>query len=237
MISRKSEMAEWILDFFRRSNCITNEIVMFRTVMNAVDRMNPKERDLFTAVANELISHKYMTFEQQPVQCIRLMSKGEEYIYNPEGVLDCCIDIRKLTEKNYRDIISLGQIVCTLQAHQDILKKESKVKYFMPKEHLLTPVENLKELKIETLKEYYDYLYEFFLLSCQLLYQIDDASLHEVLIHYIEMVKGLLAAEENFQPAPMASVLSEEYNKAARTLKTTDEHKSLNSLKSLLFGN
>lgn len=235
MISSKSEMAEWILDFFRRSNCKANEIVMFRGVMNAVSRLNPRERDLFTAVANELISNKYMAFEQQPVQCIRLMSKGEDYIYNPEGVLDCCIDIRKPTEKNFRDIISLGQIVCTLQAHQDILKNGKYAEDFVSMEYPLVQNESLKEMRIGTLKEFYAYLYRFFYLSCQLSSQLDDVTLREVLFHYIDMVKGLLAAEKSIQRAPMVSELSDAYNNAVKSLKTTDEQNSLGTLKSLLF--
>lgn len=237
MISSKSEMAEWILDFFRRSNCKANEIVMFRGVMNAVGRLNPRERDLFTAVANELIGNKYMTFEQQPVQCLRLLPKGEDYIYNPEGVLDCCIDIRKPTEKNYRDIILLGQIVCTLQAYRDILTNGKYAEDFVAMEYPLAQNGSLKEMRIETLKEYYAYLYRFFHLSCQLSSQLDDVSLREVLFHYIEMVKELLESEKIVQRAPMASMLSEEYNNAVKSLKTADEQKSLNSLKSLLFAN
>lgn len=235
MISSKSEMAEWILDFFRRSNCKANEIVMFRGVMNAVGRLNPRERDLFTAVANELIGNKYMTFEQQPVQCLRLLPKGEDYIYNPEGVLDCCIDIRKPTEKNFRDIIFLGQIVCTLQAYQDNLKKGKIAEDLESLESPLTPNENLRTLRIETLKEYYGCLYKFFHLSCQLLCQLDDVSLRDVLVHYIKMVRDLLASEDKLQRAPMVSELSEEYRKAVRTAKSPEEQNAINSLKALLF--
>lgn len=93
MITKKSEMAEWILDFFRRSNVGTGQIVMLRNVQNKLLDLNPKERDLFTPVANELIENGYFTYEEGTLQCLRLTQKGFDYIYNPEAELDCCYDV------------------------------------------------------------------------------------------------------------------------------------------------
>lgn len=97
MMTKKSEMAEWILDFFRRAKVNTGEIIMFRIVQNKLYELNPKERDLFVPVSNELIENGYFTFEEGTLQCLRLTEKGRDYIYNPEAVLDCCQDVWKPT--------------------------------------------------------------------------------------------------------------------------------------------
>lgn len=92
MMTKKSEMAEWILDFFRRANVDAGQIIMFRVIQNRLLDLNPKERDLFTSVAKELITNGYFTYEEGPLQCLRLTTKGRDYIYNPGAVLDCCHD-------------------------------------------------------------------------------------------------------------------------------------------------
>lgn len=90
MMTKKSEMAEWILDFFRRAKVAAGQIVMFRNLQFAQQQLNPKERSLFLNVMKELLEHGYFTFEQEPLQCLRLSEKGYEYIYHEEAVLDCC---------------------------------------------------------------------------------------------------------------------------------------------------
>jgi len=96
MMTKKSEMAEWILDFFRRAKVAAGQIVMFRNLQFAQQQLNPKERSLFLNVMNELLENDYFTFEQEPVQCLRLSEKGYDYIYDENAVLDCCKD-QKLT--------------------------------------------------------------------------------------------------------------------------------------------
>jgi len=83
-------MAEWILDFFRRAKVDTNGVVMMRSIQNELIELNPKERDLFVPVANELIENGYFTYEEGPHQCLRLTQKGRSYIYDPSAELDCC---------------------------------------------------------------------------------------------------------------------------------------------------
>ena len=90
-------MAEWILDFFRRANVKAGEIILFRNVQNKLYELNPKERDLFVPVTNELIENGYFTYEEGSIQCLRLTEKGSDYIYNPDAVLDCCQDVWKPT--------------------------------------------------------------------------------------------------------------------------------------------
>lgn len=97
MMTKKNEMAEWILDFFRRAKADTGHIVMMRNVQNKLIELNPRERDLFVSVANELIENGYFTYEETTPQCLRLTQKGSDYIYNPDAELDCCYDTNKLT--------------------------------------------------------------------------------------------------------------------------------------------
>lgn len=97
MMAKKSEMAEWILDFFRRAKVDTGQIVLMRSIQNKLIELNPKERDLFVSVANELIQNGYFTYEESTPQCLRLTQKGRDYIYEPEAQLDCCYDGNKLT--------------------------------------------------------------------------------------------------------------------------------------------
>lgn len=103
MMTKKREMAEWILDFFRRAKVDAGEIVMMRSVQNKLIDLNPKERDLFVPVANELIEHGYFIYEEGTPQVLRLTEKGRDYIYSPEAELDCCND-DKLTPSQARYI-------------------------------------------------------------------------------------------------------------------------------------
>ena len=97
MMTKKREMAEWILDFFRRAKVDAGQIIMFRTVQNELLELNPKERDLFVPVANELMENGYFTYEEGTLQALRLTEKGREYIYNPSAELDCCHENQSLT--------------------------------------------------------------------------------------------------------------------------------------------
>ena len=98
MMTKKSEMAEWILDFFRQANVGAGQIILFRIIQNRLLELNPKERDLFVGVFNELIENGYFTYEEGTSQCLRLTEKGHGYIYSPEASLDCCHDQRKPTK-------------------------------------------------------------------------------------------------------------------------------------------
>ena len=97
MMTKKSEIAEWILDFFRRANVDSGQIIMMRNLQNKLHELNPKERDMFVPVANELIENGYFVYEEGAPQVLRLTQKGRNYIYNPSAVLDCCHDVQKLT--------------------------------------------------------------------------------------------------------------------------------------------
>ena len=116
-MTRKSEMAEWILDFFRRANVDAGQIIMFRSIQHKLYELNPKERELFVPVANELIDNGYFTYEEGTPQCLRLTEKGRDYIYNPDAVLDCCQDRRKATKKDYVKVVELGLMITEVVVH------------------------------------------------------------------------------------------------------------------------
>lgn len=109
MMTKKCEMAEWILDFFRRSKVDEGQVILMRNIQNKLYDLNPKERDMFMTVANELIDNGYFTYEEGSPQVLRLTKKGCDYIYNPEAKLDCCYDTQMLSTsqsqylKNWHD--------------------------------------------------------------------------------------------------------------------------------------
>lgn len=107
-MTKKSEMAEWILDFFRRAKVDAGQIIMFRIMQQKMYELNPKERELFVPVANELIENGYFAYEEGTPQCLRLTEKGRDYIYDPDAVLDCCQDRRRATKKDYVKVVELG---------------------------------------------------------------------------------------------------------------------------------
>lgn len=98
MITRKREMAEWILGFFRRSQTDAGQVIMMRALQNKLLELNPKERHLFAPVFNELIEHGYFTYEEGASQSLRLTSKGKVFISNPNAVLDCCFEKPKYSQ-------------------------------------------------------------------------------------------------------------------------------------------
>lgn len=106
MMTKKSEMAEWILDFFRRAKVDVGQVVLMRNIQNKLYELNPKERDMFMTVANELIDNGYFTYEDVSPQVLRLTRKGCDYIYNPNAKLDCCYDVQKLSSAQSRYIAS-----------------------------------------------------------------------------------------------------------------------------------
>ena len=83
MMTKKSEMAEWILNFFRDIKAEAGHVVMLRVIDGDMNR---------TYNLND-----YFTYEEGQVQCFRLTEKGYKYIYDENAVLDCCQDVWKPT--------------------------------------------------------------------------------------------------------------------------------------------
>jgi len=224
-------MAEWIFDFFRNNNCRANEIVLFPGVMVAVAKLSPKEKELFTATANELISYGYMSFEQSPTQCLRLSLKGEDYIYDTDAVLDCCGESKTPNEKILRDIIYLGQMVNVLLEHQSLIKSGE------PSEIGLLSVDNeaVQLSKVEAPDEYYKILYSFNYSVLMLLSQVDEESLREVLFRYVSLVERILKSRMSTFRIPINSRILDVYNKAVASSKTSGEIQKLQLFKEELF--
>ena len=81
------EIAELIFDKFRVSNCRAGQIVMMKTIrFTVLDKLNPKEKDLFFIVFNGLIFTGYFTYEKDSPECVKLTEKGYDYIYDDEKV-------------------------------------------------------------------------------------------------------------------------------------------------------
>lgn len=54
---------------------ITTGLTELRNVQNKLHGLNPKERDMFVHVANELIENGYFTYEEGSPQVLRLTQK------------------------------------------------------------------------------------------------------------------------------------------------------------------
>ena len=82
-MKNERELAELIFDTFRASNCKTNQIVMMRSIrFGVIDKLNPKEKEIFFTVLNGLIFTGYYTYQENSAECIRLTEKGYDYIYD-----------------------------------------------------------------------------------------------------------------------------------------------------------
>lgn len=198
MMTKKSEMAEWILDFFRRAKVTTGQIVMFRNLQFAQQQLNPKERLLFLSVMNELLEHGYFTFEQEPIQCLRLAEKGNNYIYGLTKTLDCCIDKRITTENDLRTLIELGFTVTLLQRYSELLQygtaiEQTNLLYNQLMKFDYTSTSNYSNIKIDTILEYYVVIFRNIHLTCKVILDIDDEQLLPIIKEYVEMAINSLS--------------------------------------------
>ncbi|MCH7414331.1 toll/interleukin-1 receptor domain-containing protein [Belliella sp. R4-6] len=81
------QIAEQIFDSFRKAQCKAGHIVMMRNIQfGIIDKLNPKEKEIFHTVFNGLISTGYFTYEKESPESIRLTEKGYDYIYDEEKV-------------------------------------------------------------------------------------------------------------------------------------------------------
>lgn len=88
-MKRERQIAELIFDKFRADNCKTGHIIMLNLLQfNLIDKLNPKERELFPIVLKGLINTGYLTYENISYECIRLTEKGYNYIYDDVKVLE-----------------------------------------------------------------------------------------------------------------------------------------------------
>lgn len=76
-------IANRIFDLFRKSNCKENHVVPMRTVrFTLIDKLNPKEKELFPIVFNGLVSLGYFSYEPDGLASMRLSKKGYDFIYD-----------------------------------------------------------------------------------------------------------------------------------------------------------
>ncbi|MEI6766786.1 MAG: hypothetical protein WCM76_14240 [Bacteroidota bacterium] len=125
----KNEIAEIILDQFRKTNSRAGHIVMLRLFYhNIIPKFNPKERDLFAAAADVLIDGGYMTYEKDGLECFRLTDKGYESIYDDDFELTSTAIIKKKSIPNidfpdeiYKDVLT------TIKQYGKDLEQKPKV--------------------------------------------------------------------------------------------------------------
>jgi hypothetical protein len=81
------QIAEQIFDSFRNAQCKAGHIVMMRNIQfGIIDKLNPKEKEMFYTVFNGLIFTGYFNYEKDGPESIRLTEKGYDYIYDDEKV-------------------------------------------------------------------------------------------------------------------------------------------------------
>ncbi len=81
------QIAEIIFDSFRKAQCKVGHIVMMRNIQfGIIDKLNPKEKEIFYTVFNGLIFTGYFNYEKDGPESIRLTEKGYDYIYDDEKV-------------------------------------------------------------------------------------------------------------------------------------------------------
>lgn len=86
-MKNEREIAELIFDKFRKTNSKVNHVVPIRTIrFGLIDKLNPKEQELFDKVFIGLQALDYFTYKKGGLESIRLTQKGYDYIYDDEQV-------------------------------------------------------------------------------------------------------------------------------------------------------
>jgi hypothetical protein len=127
----KEQIAELILEQFRKTNSKTNHIVMMNVFRHAViPKLNPKEQELFADAANYLIDIGYITYEEASTgpECFRLTKKGYDNIYEDDFSLQSqsIIQKKKIPTTDFPDDVYLD-VLRTLSAYGKDLEKKPKV--------------------------------------------------------------------------------------------------------------
>ncbi|MDI3495094.1 MAG: hypothetical protein PWQ72_1221 [Pseudothermotoga sp.] len=147
-MKKEREIAELIFDKFRSAKCKTNEIVSFRTIQfDLIDKLNPKEKELFYKVFAGLQALDYFTYEKDGLESIRLTKKGHDYIYDDK-------QIELMTQKPW--VIPEGEKTDWNKAFNTAWKviNESGSPYYLSQ----TPFYNLVRKINDSLPPYANYL-------------------------------------------------------------------------------
>lgn len=79
------EIAELIMDLFRRGNYKVDQVIMMRQIYQGLlPTLNPVEQDKFADIANRLIDEGFIKYDDGKTgkpECIILTQKGYDYIY------------------------------------------------------------------------------------------------------------------------------------------------------------
>ena len=92
----KEEIAELILDEFRKINSRANDIIMMHEYHSVILKLNPIEQNLLMDVVKDLQIEGYIIYEdgQSVTECFRLTEKGFNRIWdvieNKESELPTC---------------------------------------------------------------------------------------------------------------------------------------------------
>ena len=86
-MKNERDIAELIFDKFRVTKSKAGHIVPLRSLrFGLIDKLNPKEQELFDKVFIGLQALDYFTYEKDGLESIRLTQKGYDYIYDDEQV-------------------------------------------------------------------------------------------------------------------------------------------------------
>jgi hypothetical protein len=86
-MKNERQIAELIFDKFRQTNSKVNHVVPFRTIrFGLIDKLNPKEQELFDKVFIGLQALDYFTYERDGLDSICLTEKGYDYIYDDDKI-------------------------------------------------------------------------------------------------------------------------------------------------------
>lgn len=86
-MKNEREIAELIFDKFRQTKSKVNHVVPIRTIrFGLIDKLNPKEQELFDKVFIGLQALDYFTYEKGGLESIRLTQKGYDYIYDDQQI-------------------------------------------------------------------------------------------------------------------------------------------------------
>lgn len=232
---KKSELANWILDFFRRANCRAGEMVIFRNFQIGLSKLNLREKKMFADVASELIKAGYISFEQSPVQCLRLTKKGEEYIYTDDAKLECCADVHITTQEDYKNLIGVGTSLLSLEHYQNVLETGQLIEDFNRLQYMPFEYKKDNTLMIETLKEYYEKVYNTFLVICRLICTLDEENLLKILDEYILMMTKTLSKYSTFRRSIMIERMKQIWLKSKDKISGTEIENHLEKLRQVIF--
>lgn len=86
MISEK-QLANKVFDLFRASRCKDGQGIMMRSVrFSLMDKLNPKEAEMFFTVFNGLLNTGYIIFKDEKQEFLLLTKKGYDFIYDDDKI-------------------------------------------------------------------------------------------------------------------------------------------------------